>query len=70
MRNLVSSWLDVVLVMHIFCLKLNHLVDLNAGSKEENFFDSQAWLESDCEDDFYSVRGGKSSKNSLASLSC
>ncbi|KAJ4961563.1 hypothetical protein NE237_021473 [Protea cynaroides] len=27
------------------------------GSKEENFFDSQAWLESDCEDDFFSVNG-------------
>lgn len=27
------------------------------GSKEETFFDSQPWLDSDCEDDFYSVRG-------------
>ncbi|KAF3963743.1 hypothetical protein ACB098_01G249500 [Castanea mollissima] len=27
------------------------------GSKEETFFDSQPWLESDCEDDFYSVNG-------------
>ncbi|KAG9158972.1 hypothetical protein Leryth_013346 [Lithospermum erythrorhizon] len=27
------------------------------GSKEEHFFDSQPWLESDCEDDFYSVNG-------------
>jgi hypothetical protein len=27
------------------------------GSKEENFFDSRAYLESDCEDDFYSVNG-------------
>ncbi|EXC31336.1 hypothetical protein L484_017616 [Morus notabilis] len=26
-------------------------------SKEEAFFDSQPWLESDCEDDFYSVNG-------------
>ncbi|KAG6620531.1 hypothetical protein I3842_Q063100 [Carya illinoinensis] len=26
-------------------------------SKEETFFDSQAWLESDCEDDFLSVNG-------------
>nr|DAD30596.1 TPA_asm: hypothetical protein HUJ06_009447 [Nelumbo nucifera] len=25
------------------------------GSKEETFFDSQPWLESDCEDDFFSV---------------
>ncbi|KAJ6818990.1 uncharacterized protein M6B38_404720 [Iris pallida] len=27
------------------------------GSKEETFFDSRAWLDSDCEDDFYSVNG-------------
>eukprot|EP00262_Sarcandra_glabra_P014839 TRINITY_DN442_c0_g1_i1.p1 TRINITY_DN442_c0_g1~~TRINITY_DN442_c0_g1_i1.p1 ORF type:complete len:241 (+),score=38.21 TRINITY_DN442_c0_g1_i1:118-840(+) len=27
------------------------------GSKEESFFDTQAWLESDCEDDFLSVNG-------------
>ncbi|XP_060959001.1 uncharacterized protein At3g27210 [Cannabis sativa] len=27
------------------------------GSKDEAFFDSQPWLESDCEDDFYSVNG-------------
>ncbi|KAG8384958.1 hypothetical protein BUALT_Bualt04G0172300 [Buddleja alternifolia] len=28
-----------------------------AGSKDEGFFDSQPWLESDCEDDYYSVNG-------------
>lgn len=27
------------------------------GSKEEDFFDTKGWLDSDCEDDFYSVRG-------------
>ncbi|KAI3666028.1 hypothetical protein L6452_44666 [Arctium lappa] len=29
----------------------------NYGSKEETFFDSQAWLDSDYEDDFMSVNG-------------
>ncbi|XP_024181948.1 uncharacterized protein At3g27210 isoform X1 [Rosa chinensis] len=28
-----------------------------AGSKDEAFFDSKPWLDSDCEDDFYSVNG-------------
>ncbi|KAL5221109.1 hypothetical protein ABZP36_025822 [Zizania latifolia] len=28
-----------------------------SGSKDETFFDSLAWLDSDCEDDFYSVNG-------------
>ncbi|XP_077227773.1 uncharacterized protein At3g27210-like [Tasmannia lanceolata] len=27
------------------------------GSKEESFFDTQAWLDSDCDDDFLSVNG-------------
>ncbi|KAL2897368.1 hypothetical protein RDABS01_039151 [Bienertia sinuspersici] len=27
------------------------------GSKDEAFYDTQAWLDSDCEDDFYSVNG-------------
>ncbi|OAY76710.1 Uncharacterized protein ACMD2_05533 [Ananas comosus] len=31
--------------------------ELAAGSKEEFFFDSRAWLDSDCEDDFFSVNG-------------
>ncbi|KAJ6801431.1 uncharacterized protein M6B38_308385 [Iris pallida] len=36
----------------------NHLmVHSGFGSKEEAFFDSRAWLDSDCEDDFYSVNG-------------
>ncbi|PIN09792.1 hypothetical protein CDL12_17620 [Handroanthus impetiginosus] len=29
----------------------------DAGSKDEAFFDSQPWLESDCEDDYFSVNG-------------
>ncbi|XP_031382967.1 uncharacterized protein At3g27210 isoform X1 [Punica granatum] len=29
----------------------------HAGSKDEAFFDSRAWLDSDCEDDFFSVNG-------------
>lgn len=33
------------------------------GSKEEIFFDSQAWLDSDCDDDFLSVNGGRFSFN-------
>ncbi|XP_043725044.1 uncharacterized protein At3g27210-like isoform X2 [Telopea speciosissima] len=32
------------------------------GSKEENFFDSQPWLESDCEDDYFSVNGDTPSR--------
>ncbi|KAG6497444.1 uncharacterized protein At3g27210-like isoform X1 [Zingiber officinale] len=28
-----------------------------AGSKDEIFFDTQVWLDSDCEDDFFSVNG-------------
>ncbi|XP_076926665.1 uncharacterized protein LOC143589931 [Bidens hawaiensis] len=27
------------------------------GSKDETFFDTQAWLDSDCDDDFMSVKG-------------
>ncbi|CAL0323013.1 unnamed protein product [Lupinus luteus] len=29
----------------------------NNGSKDEAFFDSKVWLDSDCDDDFYSVNG-------------
>jgi len=32
---------------------------IKAGNKEEMFFDSRAWLDSDCEDDFFSVNGGQ-----------
>ncbi|KAM7279111.1 hypothetical protein ACFE04_006245 [Oxalis oulophora] len=34
----------------------DHLV-MSPGSKEEIFFDSRTYLESDCEDDFFSVNG-------------
>lgn len=27
-------------------------------NKEDIYFDSCAWLDSDCEDDFFSVKGG------------
>ncbi|XP_068664466.1 uncharacterized protein At3g27210-like [Aristolochia californica] len=33
------------------------LMDKEFGSKEEAFFDTTAWLDSDCEDDFLSVNG-------------
>lgn len=32
------------------------------GSKDELFFEARPWLDSDSEDDFYSVRGGKNSE--------
>ncbi|XP_042503092.1 uncharacterized protein At3g27210-like isoform X2 [Macadamia integrifolia] len=32
------------------------------GSKEENFFDSQPWIESDCEEEFFSVNGDTPSR--------
>ncbi|KAH6823788.1 hypothetical protein C2S53_004524 [Perilla frutescens var. hirtella] len=30
---------------------------ISVGSKDEAFFDSQPWMESDCEEDFFSVNG-------------
>ncbi|XP_074585472.1 uncharacterized protein At3g27210-like [Curcuma longa] len=33
------------------------LRSLELGSKDEIFFDTQVWLDSDCEDDFFSVNG-------------
>ncbi|GFY87320.1 hypothetical protein Acr_05g0009590 [Actinidia rufa] len=38
-------------------LKSHPLASVGDGGKEETFFDSQPWLESDCEDDFFSVSG-------------
>ncbi|CAA0824636.1 Unknown protein [Striga hermonthica] len=38
-------------------LQLSPARFVHAGSKDEAFFDSQPWLESDCEDDFFSVNG-------------
>jgi hypothetical protein len=32
-----------------------------SGSKDELFFEAKPWLDSDSDDDFHSVRGGKSS---------
>lgn len=37
---------------------LNLMSSLSAGSKEDAFFDSKPWLDSDCDDDFFSVNGG------------
>uniref|UniRef100_A0A804RDY6 Uncharacterized protein n=1 Tax=Zea mays TaxID=4577 RepID=A0A804RDY6_MAIZE len=31
----------------------------DGSSRDETFYEATAWLESDCEDDFYSVNGGK-----------
>ena len=39
-----------------------HLFFFFVGSKEEVFFDSQPWLESDCED-FFSISAGKINLN-------
>ena len=38
------------------------LIFFFVGSKEEVFFDSQPWLESDCED-FFSISAGKINLN-------
>lgn len=46
--------------------KVNNSICLLAGSKEEAFFDSKPWLDSDCEDDFYSVNGGKNLIDALS----
>ena len=68
--SLVDWFVDFILSDVAFKLSLlTHDVcmhDLNVkyllsqtGSKDETFFDSKPWLDSDGEDDFYSVNGGK-----------
>ena len=58
------QYLDLfTLLVMLFGISWNFLLlkctcFFNVGSKEEVFFDSQAWLESDCED-FFSINGGK-----------
>jgi hypothetical protein len=42
------SWLFTLLGLHF-----------SGSSIDETFFEATPWLESDCEDDFYSVNGGK-----------
>lgn len=45
---------------HFHCLHcVIPISDLYAGSKDETFFDTNVWLDSDCDDDFMSVNGGK-----------
>ncbi|KAF6162894.1 hypothetical protein GIB67_021043 [Kingdonia uniflora] len=44
---------NCALIWRFYCSILRNLV----SSKEKTFFDSQAWLDSDCEDDFLSVNG-------------
>ena len=51
-------WITLSKVSHPSSPFTSHCF-FSAGSKEEAFFDSKAWLDSDCEDDFYSVNGGK-----------
>lgn len=60
-------WESVFVVVHIdnifsvvmksWCFYINFIV--TGSSKDEAFFDSQPWLDSDCDDDFLSVNGGK-----------
>jgi hypothetical protein len=45
--------------IHVFSGFLTHYFQIyDTVSKEEAFFDSKGWLDSDCDDDFYSVNGG------------
>lgn len=65
-RNATIVWLSDE---YSFCLQQTFLLLVcwsfskwnsdHAGSKDDVFFDSRAWLDSDCEDDFFSVNGGE-----------
>ena len=50
---------QIARMIHVYRRVVLRRVSIFAGSKDEAFFDSQPWLESDCEDDFLSVNGGK-----------
>lgn len=54
----------------LYCYLTSNIPWISAGSKEESFFDSQAWFESDCEDDFFSVNGGKKPLQHEHSILC
>jgi hypothetical protein len=41
------------------CLTIFSSFFAGSSSRDETFFETTPWLESDCEDDFYSVNGGK-----------
>ncbi|KAL8049230.1 hypothetical protein ABFX02_06G008100 [Erythranthe guttata] len=55
--NVVDRTVPVVVNSHFSPARFPHADRFRAGSKDEAFFDSQPWLESDCEDDFVSVNG-------------
>ncbi|KAF7819442.1 uncharacterized protein G2W53_024897 [Senna tora] len=48
---------DIALNSHWSPSRSTNTTFRDYGSKEETFFDSKPWLDSDCEDDFYSVNG-------------
>ncbi|KAK7301872.1 hypothetical protein RJT34_12748 [Clitoria ternatea] len=58
---------EVVLLVSLFLLEFYVMeafmtvtvLAIIYGSKEEAFFDLKGWLDTNCEDDFYSVKGGK-----------
>ncbi|KAK7300190.1 hypothetical protein RJT34_11027 [Clitoria ternatea] len=42
---------------HLTVIMYKYTLREETGSKDETFFDSRAWLDSDCEDDFFRVNG-------------